>query len=184
VFKYQAEFIDALRDGRKMQKRVFDAIAQRHAHDFANGRAGLKLYEDLLSAVRDSGVSEAAQEFEKRFSPLLMTDQVRTTGMEGRRGRRWGWISALCLAAVIVGALVFGINVLKMTTAGPPTVTNVSVPVAEATEPASETMTAPRRQRRPKANRPLVDNQAAGSPLSGGEMAAYSSSKTGHIHHK
>src|SRR5207248_2223347 len=114
--------METLRAGRVMRKRVFDTLEQCHAHDFANGRAGLKLYEDLLSAVRDAGVPEAAEEFENRFSPLLdpdrprsdagfgapkeRTNQDRMTAVEDRRRGSWGFISSLCVAAVILGILV------------------------------------------------------------------------------
>jgi hypothetical protein len=159
VLEHQAEFMETLRAGRAMRKRVFDTLEQRHAHDFGNGRAGMTLYEDLLSAVRDAGVPQAAEEFEDRFFPLLnpdrprgetdfgspkeMTNKDRMTAVEDRRGGSSGWISALCVAAVILGALILGSNALKMTTAEPPTVTEAPIPAAKATEPASETMTEP-----------------------------------------
>ena len=126
--------MDALRDGRKMRKRIFDSIAQRHAHDFGNGGSGLKFYEDLLSAVHDSGVPEAAQEFERRFFPLVMTDQDLTRGQEAQRSPRWGWI---CVAAVVVGGLGFGFSLFKMATAEPPTMANAPTPTNPA-EPEIE----------------------------------------------
>src|SRR5262245_24826527 len=43
VSVYQAAFVEALRGGRAMQKRVFDTIEERHAKDFGNGRVGQKL---------------------------------------------------------------------------------------------------------------------------------------------
>ena len=156
VFEHQAAFMETLRAGREMRKRIFDTLEQRHAHDFGNGRAGMKLYEDLLSAVRDAGVPKAAEEFETRFFPLLnpdqprgeadfgtQTNQDRITAVEDRRGGSWGWISALGVAAVIFGALMLGSNALKMTAAEPPTVTEAPVPAANATEPASEMMAEP-----------------------------------------
>jgi hypothetical protein len=158
VFEHQAAFMETLRAGREMRKRVFDTLEQRHAHDFGNGRAGMKLYEDLLSAVRDAGVPEAAKEYENRFFPLLSPDRPgdeadfgaakemtnhRITAVEDRRGGRWGWISALCVAAVILGAWILGSNALKMTTAEPPTVTAAPIPAAKATEPASEMIVEP-----------------------------------------
>jgi hypothetical protein len=141
VFEHQAAFMETLRAGRRMRKRVFDTLEQCHAHDFGNGRAGMKLYEDILSAVRDAGVPEAAEEFENRFFPLLKPDRPRGeadfgTPRENRRGGSWGWISALCVAAVIFGALILGSNALKMTTAEPPTVTEAPIPVPAAAESA------------------------------------------------
>jgi hypothetical protein len=159
VIEHQAAFMETLRAGREMRKRIFDTLEQRHAHDFGNGRAGMKLYEDLLSAVRDAGVPEAAEEFENRFFPLLnpdrprgeadfgppkeMTNQDRMTTMEDRRGGGWDWISALCGVAVILGALILGFNAFKMSTAELPTVTEAPIPAAKATEPAPETMIEP-----------------------------------------
>jgi hypothetical protein len=52
-----------------------------------------------------------------------MTNQDRMTAMEDRGGGGWDWISALCVAAVILGALILGFNAFKMTTAELPTVT-------------------------------------------------------------
>ena len=148
MFEHQAAFMETLRAGRVMRKRVFDTLEQCHAHDFGNGRAGMKLYEEILSAVRDAGVPEAAEEFENRFFPLLKPDRPRGeddfgTPSENRRGGSWGWISALCVAAVIFGALILGSNALKMTTAEPPTVTEAPIPAVKATEATSETMTEP-----------------------------------------
>jgi hypothetical protein len=159
VFEHQAAFMETLRAGRVMRKRVFDTLEQCHAHDFGNGRAGLKLYENLLSAVRDAGVPEATEEFEDRFFPLLnpdrppgdagfgtpkeITNQDRMTAVEERRGSSWSWISSVCVAAVILGVLILGSNALKMTTAEPPTVTEAPIPAVKAAEPASETMTEP-----------------------------------------
>ena len=156
VFEHQAAFMETLRAGRVMRKRVFDTLEQCHARDFGNGRAGMRLYEDLLSAVRDAGVPEAAEEFENRFFPLLnpnrtrsdagfgtpeeTSNQNRMTAAEDRRGGSWGWISSLCVAAVILGVLILGTNALKMTPTEPPAVTEAPIPV-EATEPTSETMT-------------------------------------------
>jgi hypothetical protein len=158
VFEHQAAFMETLRAGRVMRKRVFDTLEQCHAHDFGNGRAGMRLYEDLLSAVRDAGVPEAAEEFENRFFPLLnpdrprseagfgtpkeMSNQDRMTAVEDRRGGSWGWISSVCVAAVILGVLILGSNALKITTAELPTVTEAPIPV-KTTEPTSETMTEP-----------------------------------------
>ncbi len=55
--EHQIAFIQALRGGRKMRKRMFDTIEQRHTQGFVSGRMGMGLYEDFLSAVRVSGVS-------------------------------------------------------------------------------------------------------------------------------
>ena len=139
-----------LRVGREMRKRIFDTLEQRHAEDFRSGRQGMQLYEDLLSAVRDARLPEAVEEFESRFQPLVnagrleMGDPDQMAAVEDRRGSGWDWISALCVAAVIVGALILGFNALKTTTAESPAVTEAPVPATKSTEePAPETMTEP-----------------------------------------
>jgi hypothetical protein len=132
----------ALRDGRAMRERMFDIIEQHHADDFGNGRLGKGLYEDLLSAVRDSGVPEAAQEFEERFFPYLNPD--RKHGEPEAAKDRWrvgrGLAAVLCMAAVL-GALIVGFTVFKKTASEQLAVTEAPIPAAHATEPASETAT-------------------------------------------
>jgi hypothetical protein len=72
VLEHRAVFVNALRiSGDEIRRRTFDTIEQHHAHDFANGRAGIELYEELLYALRDSGMPEVMKEFERRFFPLL-----------------------------------------------------------------------------------------------------------------
>jgi hypothetical protein len=156
VLQHQAAFMDALRSGRQMRKCIFDTIEQRHAHDFGNSRVGPGLYENLLSAVRESGATEAIKEFENRFFPLLnsdpsrdnadigsskeMTNQDRAVADRGRGG--WGMILALCVVGFL-GALMVGVNALKITAAERPIVKEATRSAPEATEPAPETMTEP-----------------------------------------
>ena len=72
MLEHRAVFVNALRiSGDEIRRRIFDTIEQHHAHDFANGRAGIELYEELLCALRDSGTPEVMKEFERRFFPLL-----------------------------------------------------------------------------------------------------------------
>ncbi len=156
MFEHQAAFVETIRAGDKMRKRVFDTLEQRHAQDFGNGRMGVNLYEYLLSAVGDAGVPEATEEFENRFFPLLnpdrprgeadfgtpkeMINEDRMTAAEDRGS--WSWISALCVAAVMLGALILGSNALK--TAEPTIVTEGGpIPAAKVAEPVSETMIEP-----------------------------------------
>jgi hypothetical protein len=157
VFEHQAAFTEMLRVGRDMRKRMFDTLEERHAQDFENGKAGRKLYEDLLSAVRDAGVPEAVTEFESRFLPLLnrdrpqgdedsgfsggMTDRDRMIAAEDRRGGGWVWIWSL-VAAVITGALLFGYSFLEVSMSKPPAVTVAPVPAANPTEPVSQPLPA------------------------------------------
>ncbi len=142
MLEHQAAFTEMLRVGRDMRKRMFDTLEERHAQDFENGKAGRKLYEDLLSAVRDAGVPEAVTEFESRFLPLLnrdrpqgdaesgfsggVTDRDRMIAAEDRRGGGWVWIWSLAVAAVITGALFFGYSFLKVTASKPPAVTETA----------------------------------------------------------
>jgi hypothetical protein len=69
ALEHQVAFVQALRDGGKMRKRMFYTIEQRHGHDFVSGSVGTSLYEELLSAVRVAGVPEAVEEFEKPLFP-------------------------------------------------------------------------------------------------------------------
>jgi hypothetical protein len=124
--------MDALRAGRQMRKCIFDTIEQRHAHDFGNSRVGPRLYEELLSAVRDSGAREAAKEFEIRFFPLVNSDPSRdkvdidlsqeltehdgAAPMADRRRASWGLIYTVFVVA-FAGALIVAVNAVKITSA-------------------------------------------------------------------
>jgi len=132
VLEHQAAFMDALRAGRQMRKCIFDTIEQRHARDFGNSRVGPRLYEELLSAVRDSGAREAAKEFEIRFFPLVNSDPSRdkvdidlseevtkhdgVAPMADRRRASWGPIYAVFVVA-FAGALIVAVNAVKITSA-------------------------------------------------------------------
>jgi hypothetical protein len=115
-----------------MRKRIFDTLEQHHTHDFGNSRLGPRLYEDLLSAVRESGAAEAVKEFESRFLPLVNTDPsrdnahddvsgdltkaVRATAAKDRRRGSWIGVSVV-LAITTLTALVIGFKCLKITPA-------------------------------------------------------------------
>ena len=131
MLEHQAEFANALRGGREMRERLFDAMERSYAHDFGNGRAGKGLYERLLSAVRAAGSPEATGEFETRFSPFLnpdekhlnaddfghleaITDPEVTTTVQDRPRRKWGKVFALSLAGFL-GAFSIGLSVVGMT---------------------------------------------------------------------
>jgi hypothetical protein len=148
VFEHQAAFVDMLRVGRDMRKRMFDTLEERHADDFGNGKAGRRLYDDLLSAVRDAGVPEAVTEFESRFLPLLnrkrpqpgfAADLDVISGARGRWRAGWVWTWSLAGAVAIAGALFLGYNYLKTTAERLPSVTEAPPPAAQPTGPASET---------------------------------------------
>lgn len=152
MFEHQAAFVDMLRVGRDMRKRMFDTLEERHADDFGSGKAGRKLYDDLLSAVRDAGVPEAVTEFESRFLPLLTrkrqqadaqpgfaTDLDLMSGAQARWRAGWVWLWSLAGAVVIAGALFLGYNYLKTTAERLPSVTEAPPPPAQTAGPASET---------------------------------------------
>src|SRR6202011_4083017 len=154
VVEHQVAFIQALRSGHKMRKRMFDTIEQRHKHDFVSSRMGMGFYEDLFSAVRVSGVPEAVEEFESRFLPLLDSDETRGDADVGAQdemaqhgtmemqNRRWAGrvgLSALCLAAFVT-ALIVGVRVISMSAAEQPNSQELTITAAKPTEPASETM--------------------------------------------
>jgi hypothetical protein len=152
VLEHQAAFVDMLRVGRDMRKRMFDTLEERHADDFGNGKAGRRLYDDLLSAVRDAGVPEAVTEFESRFLPLLNKKRPQADAqpgfaadldvMSGARGRwraGWVWTWSLAGAVAIAGALYLGYNFLKTTTGQSPTVTEAPPGAAQPAGAPSET---------------------------------------------
>jgi hypothetical protein len=142
VYEHQAAFMNSLREGRAMRERIFDTIEKRHAHDFGNGRLGKGFYEDLLSAVRDSGAPGAAEEFEKRFLPYLNPDRARSKPdtLEDRSRGGWGLASVLCVSAVL-GAVIVGFTAFKMTASERLAVTQAPIPVAKAKEPTSAAIT-------------------------------------------
>ena len=152
MFEHQAAFVDMLRVGRDMRKRMFETLEERHAYDFGSGKSGRKLYDDLLSAVRDAGVPEAVTEFESRFLPLLnkkrpqadaqpgfATDLDLMSAAQGRWRAGWVWLWSLAGAVVIAGALFLGYNYLKTTAERLPSVTEAPPPPAQTAGPASET---------------------------------------------
>ncbi len=167
--EHQAAFIQALRSGGKMRKRMFDTIEQRHAQDFVSGRVGTDLYENLLSAVRASGVPEALEEFESRFFPLLNADQTRggadvgaqeemaqdgTGEMQNRRWGRWVGISVVCLVATV---LIVGFRLIGITAAEQPGFKGLTITAAKPAEPASETMSEPAQAVAPQPPNPATD---------------------------
>jgi len=86
VLEHLAIFVNSLRSSSdETRRRIFDNIEQHYAHAFANGRAGIDLYEGLLSALRDSGMPEVTKEFERRFSPLLSPSPHTATQNLGPR---------------------------------------------------------------------------------------------------
>ena len=149
MLEHQAEFVNALRSG-KMRERLFDTMEQYYAHDFGNGRAGKGFYEQLLSAVRAAGSSEAIKEFETLFSPFLnphqkhlnagdvghlagITDPEVTTAVQDPPRSERGRASALYLAAFL-GAFIIGLTVIGMSATEQSTMTAATTPRAKAAE--------------------------------------------------
>jgi hypothetical protein len=155
VLEHHAIFVNALRGGHEIRKRIFDVIEQHHANDFRGGREGVELYEELLFALRNSGMPDVVKEFERRFAPLLNPDPPRGSGKLGpqekmtdknvlaavRGRRRWGRMAMLSVAA-FVGTFIIAVGILRMT-ATERTVTAATIPSAKAAEPVSEATTDP-----------------------------------------
>jgi hypothetical protein len=85
VLQHRAVFVNALRGGDEIRRRIFDTIEKHHAHEFGNGRAGMELYEELLYALRDCGMPEVMKEFERRFFPLLSPSPPHSNANLGPR---------------------------------------------------------------------------------------------------
>ena len=153
VLESHAVFVNALRGGHEIRKRIFDVIEQYHANDFGDGMAGIELYEELLSALRDSGMPEVVKEFERRFAPLLkdlpcnakfdprkeMTDK---NAVRDRRLLDSGRMAMLYVVA-FVGTFIIAVSVFRMTATEQPSVTAVPIPSAKAAEPVSKATTDP-----------------------------------------
>jgi hypothetical protein len=61
-------------------------------------------------------------------------EEITTEDRTESRGRGgWGWVSAVCVAAVALGALLLGLNGLRMQTADRSNVAASSIPAAHAT---------------------------------------------------
>ena len=160
-----------------MRERLFDTMEQYYAHDFGNGRAGKGFYEQLLSAVRAAGSSEAIKEFETRFSPFLnphqkhlnagdvghlagITDPEVTTAVQDPPRSERGRASALYLAAFL-GAFIIGLTVIGMSATEQSTMTAATTPRAKAAESASGTTTQPMQVVGVKALEPETTPRAA-----------------------
>jgi len=175
MLEHRDAFMETLRAGPELRRRVFESLEQRFGQDFGNGRAGKHLYETLHAAVADADVPDALTEFERRFLPLVdgrrsaqqieaestEADESATTGA----GRARGWIIAIAAVAVLVAGLVGGLTVLNTVLAKLPAKNsaNGSPPAAEVQikdqvkEPAPE----PQRTRPANPIRTLEDDQAS-----------------------
>ena len=66
----RALFIEAMADPLR-RGIAFDVVERNCRERFAEGEDGIKLYRQLLGLVRLGNVSEAVEEFEHRFEPML-----------------------------------------------------------------------------------------------------------------
>ena len=142
VLEHHAVFVNALRSSHEIRKRIFDVIEQHHANDFRDGREGVELYEELLSALRNSGMPDVVKEFERRFAPFLNPDPPRGNGVVKYRGRLdWGRMAMLYVVA-FVGTFIIAVSMLRIS-ATERTVTAATIPSAQAAEPVFEATTDP-----------------------------------------
>jgi hypothetical protein len=124
MLEHRDAFMETLRSGPELRRRIFESLEQRFGDDFGKDRIGRNLYDTLHSAVQDADVPDALAEFEKRFLPLVdgrrlprqieidtaeAGDEIRATPF----GRARGWIMAIVAAAVVVGGLIGGLGVLN-----------------------------------------------------------------------
>ena len=66
----RALFIEAMADPLR-RGIAFDVVERNCRERFAEGEDGIKLYHQLLGYVRLGYASEAVEEFERRFGPML-----------------------------------------------------------------------------------------------------------------
>ena len=66
----RALFVEAMADPLR-RGIAFDLVERNCRERFAEGEDGIKLYRELLGLVRLGNVSEAVEQFEHRFEPML-----------------------------------------------------------------------------------------------------------------
>jgi hypothetical protein len=66
----RALFIEAMANPLR-RGIAFDVVERNCRERFAEGEDGIKLYRQLLGLVRLGNVSEAVEDFEHRFEPML-----------------------------------------------------------------------------------------------------------------
>jgi hypothetical protein len=147
LLEHREAFIQTLRDGPHVWKRIFDTLEASCAQDLESGRGNRNLYEVLYSAVHDAGEPEALKEFENRFLPLLNRSRSRSkakssgaaiadedpTSSDHNRVR--GWTAPLCAVVLVVGGLAVGLIVLNTLMPDPPSRIKSPVSRAQVIEP-------------------------------------------------
>ena len=175
MLESQPQFVQALRMGSKMRKHMFDTLEQQHTPEFWRSSLGRGVYGDLLSAVCESGVPDALQEFEDRFFPLVSSDDgAREERAKDRRRGGGSAIFVLCLAAAL-SALIVGVSVVKMTAAAPPVLMDASSAAARPAEGASPIVSDPAQTIAVRAAAPDVEIKEPGSETTSEPEAAASS---------
>lgn len=123
MFDHRDGFMETLRAGPEMRRRIFESLEQRYGQDFGSSSVGRNLYETLHAAVADAAVPGALAEFEGRFLPLVNGRRLpnqpeavsaETTNERARGGgggaRYWSWVGAIVVVVVVAGGLVVGLS--------------------------------------------------------------------------
>jgi hypothetical protein len=144
MLEHRDAFMETLRAGPEMRRRIFESLEQRYGDDFCSGAVGQTLYATLHSAVEDAAVPGALAEFENRFLPLVNGRRLplqsepdpedadeKDTTPPGRR--IWSWVYAIVAVAVLAGGVVGGLSILNTVIAkapkgGKPAVTQMKTP--------------------------------------------------------
>ncbi|MCC6776621.1 MAG: hypothetical protein IT537_08295 [Hyphomicrobiales bacterium] len=176
--EHREAFIHNLRVSPEMRTRMLTMIEQRHAQDFVDGRRGVRLYEDLLDAVRE--VPGAVAEFEQRFFPLLDPDgerarraaeeaaakaraeeeaRERAARAEEAPPRRKGGLLLPILAGAALGAAVAAVLWRDLLLPQPPAPPAVAVPAVPT--PTAPTIAAPEHE---PATEPVREGTPAADP--------------------
>jgi hypothetical protein len=148
VSEYREDFVQALRNGKKLRTCMFSVLEQRHATDFANGPTGVRYYNELFEAVRAAEVPEALEEFQTRFLPMLDPDGTRAraaqlpTEATPQTGREARWMVAACSAAVLLAGAILGLNAFpRAAETTPPPMAEPTAVTAATTIAAEPTLT-------------------------------------------
>jgi hypothetical protein len=171
MLEHRDAFMETLRAGPELRRRVFESLEQRFGQDFGNGRAGKHLYETLHAAVADADVPDALTEFERRFLPLVdgrrsaqqidLESAETDAGEAVGGGRARGWIIAIAAVAVLVAGLVGGLTVLNTVLAKLPAKSSPPAAEVQIKDQVKEPAPEPQRTRPANPIRTLEDDQAS-----------------------
>jgi hypothetical protein len=176
MLEHRDAFMETLRAGPEMRRRIFASLEQRYGVDFGSGAVGRTLYETLHSAVADAAVPGALAEFENRFLPLVdgrrlplqsEPDPADTDENEAApAGRRvWSWVGAIVVVVVFVGGVVWGLSILNTMIAKAPRGGKPAATRVQATEPAPPPRPKPANPVRTlEGDEPPAQSEAPGPP--------------------